>query len=93
MRKYLFAQARKIILNGEIERTILREGSEWFKVKNPSGKEFEVHLWYERRENKNSLLRWNCNCEYMGMSGIANRTICSHILAVFIWESGVRKKV
>ena len=42
----------------------------FFKVKSNSG------------ENYNVLVHLSCDCPYMGTQGIANRKLCSHILAV-----------
>jgi len=43
----------------------------FFRVESPNGKEHSVSV------------QVGCDCTYMGVQGIANSQICSHILAVF----------
>jgi len=43
----------------------------FFKVKSSSGQEYNIEV------------QANCDCEYMGIQGVVNSQICSHILAVF----------
>ena len=43
----------------------------FFKVKTKQGTEHNV------------IIQASCDCKFMGVTGIANKTICSHILAVF----------
>lgn len=44
----------------------------FFKVKSDSGAEHSVSI------------QVGCDCDYMGIQGIANSQICSHVLAVFV---------
>ena len=43
----------------------------FFKVESKSGQEYSVSI------------QAKCDCKYMGVQGVANGEICSHILAVF----------
>jgi len=43
----------------------------FFEVKSKSGEKYTVQI------------KVGCDCRYMGVQGVANSKICSHILAVF----------
>jgi len=79
MRMDIFTKARKLFEEKQIMKVEEGQHKLWFKVKD-----YDVSVWYEIRENNNSVLRWGCNCRYMGVQGDRHNCVCSHILSVFL---------
>lgn len=85
MRKYLFLRAADLICKGLIRPAGESPKAYYFTGKNEKGKEFNVEIFYEYRDGTNSILRWKCDCHYMGVQGISNGGVCSHVLAAFTY--------
>jgi hypothetical protein len=84
MRPYLFVRARELIRKGLIRKTAETPRAVYFVAQNEKGKEFNIEICYENRPDGNSIFSWKCDCDFMGIQGVPNKTICSHIIAAFI---------
>jgi len=85
MRPYLFARARDLLRKDLIRKTAETPKSTYFVVKNEDGREFNVEVFYESRDGGNSIFKWKCDCDFMGIQGISNGTLCSHVMAAFLY--------